>query len=191
MRFAVGCLFGILIAIVAPFVLLLAGLFDMGALRGGGVPELVLGEWAVDRWMDAQAPLEELEPDDPEAAWEQGLALYAASCVQCHGAPQVDPADWAQTMVPHPPDLSHSNDRLTEAQIAFVTTEGIRLSGMPAYGQIHSEDEIRHIARFVRDIERITPAHRERLQRAAHRPQAQAIPASPTHQARQATPPDP
>lgn len=167
MRFCVGVLFGLLIAVVAPFVLLLAGFVDMGARDGSGVPELVLGEWAVDRWVDTQAPAETLEPADPQAAWQQGLTLYARRCVQCHGAPQVDPADWAQAMLPRPPDLSHSNDRLTEAQIAFVTAEGVRMSGMPAYADLHSEEEIRSIARFVREIERVDASQRQRLRQAA------------------------
>lgn len=172
MRFCVGVLFGLLIACTAPFVLIAAGFVDMGARAGGGVPELVLGEWAFDRWVDTQAPAGPTALPDPDAAWARGLALYQRSCVQCHGAPQVDPAPWAQALVPRPPDLSHTNDRLTEAQIAFVTAEGVRLSGMPAYGDLLSEEEIRSIARFVSEIEQVDVDQREQLQRAATSPGA-------------------
>lgn len=179
LRFCVGVLFGLLIAVVAPFALLLAGFLDMGARDGDGLPEVVLGEWAVDRWVDTRVTDGELSPTDPDAAWQEGLSLYARSCVQCHGAPRVDPADWAQTMAPRPPDLSHSNDRLTEAQIAFITAEGVRLSGMPAYADLHSESEIRSIARFVSHIERVDAAQRERLQQAASGAPPTAEPPAP------------
>ncbi len=94
---------------------------------------------------------------------DTGRHHYVEMCVECHGAPGVDRGEIGKGLKPHPPDLSHSAEEFSIAEIYWVVENGIRHTGMPAYGETHSPDKLWAIAAFVEELETMTPEEYARL----------------------------
>ena len=100
---------------------------------------------------------------DPGAV-ARGMSHYRENCLPCHGAPGVDAAEFHEGMNPSPPGIDaevvqHGSD----AELFWVIKNGIRMTGMPAFGVNHKDDELRDIVAFVRHVPQLTDAEREAL----------------------------
>ena len=94
-------------------------------------------------------------PDDP-AALDHGFEHFHRMCVECHGAPGFDRGDDGRGLNPTPPRLEEEAHEWTDAQLFWITREGIRLAGMPAFGPTHSDEEIAAVVAFIRTMETMT-----------------------------------
>ena len=101
------------------------------------------------------------------AAVARGRDHYVENCLPCHGAPGVKPAEFAQGMNPAPPDIDGALQNYTDAQLFWVIKNGLRATGMPAFGVNHTDDEIAAIAAFVRRTPKLTQEERKELAAAA------------------------
>jgi len=79
----------------------------------------------------------------------EGAGHYAESCVYCHGAPGQDPTEWSRGMRPEPPHLVEAATEWTPEEIHWIVSNGIKMTGMPAFGGHHSPDEIVALTAFV------------------------------------------
>jgi mono/diheme cytochrome c family protein len=84
-----------------------------------------------------------------ETLLAEGAGHYDESCADCHGAPGQEPAEWSRGMRPEPPHLTEAATEWTPAEIHWIVTNGLKLSGMPAFGEHHSPEEISAVAAFV------------------------------------------
>jgi mono/diheme cytochrome c family protein len=62
-----------------------------------------------------------------------GHACYRQYCVQCHGAPGVARDPLGRGQLPSPSSLSQSAREWPAAHLFYVTQQGVRMSGMPAW----------------------------------------------------------
>jgi len=103
------------------------------------------------------------------AALVRGREHYVENCLPCHGAPGIKPAEFAQGMNPTPPDIDGALQNYTDAQLFWVIKNGLRATGMPAFGVNHKDDEIAAIAAFVRHTPKLSPEERKDLAMAVPR----------------------
>ena len=103
------------------------------------------------------------------ASLAEGREHYVENCLPCHGAPGVKRAEFAQGMNPTPPDIDGALQTYTDAQLFWVIKNGIRATGMPAFGVNHKDDEIAAIAAFVRHTPKLSPDERKALAAAVPR----------------------
>ena len=106
--------------------------------------------WPATLWLLDQARARSIEAhaagiqppklDDP-AMVQAGVEHYAAHCAICHGAPGVPPGDIARGLYPRPPDLDGAARRLGPAELFWVVQHGIKMTGMPAWGD-HDDEEL-------------------------------------------------
>jgi mono/diheme cytochrome c family protein len=91
--------------------------------------------------------------DDPDAIRE-GLEHYVAMCAGCHGAPGVERSEAGQGLNPQPPLLyTHPMSGDEEAAEAFwVIKNGIRMTGMPAFGPTHDDSKIWAMVAFLKTL---------------------------------------
>ncbi|MGH9410129.1 MAG: c-type cytochrome [Vicinamibacterales bacterium] len=78
--------------------------------------------------------------DDNLAA---GATVYRDHCAVCHGRPG-QTSEFARAMFPQPPQLFAADQMVTddpEGITYWKVTNGIRLSGMPGFGQLLSDDQ--------------------------------------------------
>lgn len=117
-------------------------------------------------------------PQNPsENLVAEGAGYYAESCAQCHGGPGKDPTEWSRGMRPEPPHLTEAATEWTGEEIHWIVTNGIKMTGMPAFGGRHSSEEITAIAAFVSALPGLTADDYTRLTESAQGP-AEEIPSS-------------
>ena len=80
----------------------------------------------------------------------KGFKEYEHMCVQCHGAPGVEPSPTGEGLFPRPPKFpSEKFDEYSLKDIFWVTKNGIKMTGMPAYGPTHEDRTIWAVAIFL------------------------------------------
>jgi predicted CXXCH cytochrome family protein len=94
---------------------------------------------------------------------------FANRCANCHGDNGTGPSNIGQNLYPKAPDLRKpATQHLTDGQIHYIIKNGVRLTGMPAWGNPHIEQDDTDawkLVLFVRSIAGLTPP--ERSQQAA------------------------
>jgi mono/diheme cytochrome c family protein len=96
-------------------------------------------------------------PEEPsEELIAKGAGLYAESCAHCHGAPGSEPAEWSRGMRPEPPHLTEAASEWTPEEIHWIVSNGIKMSGMPAFGSHHSPNEILSLTAFASALPGLT-----------------------------------
>jgi mono/diheme cytochrome c family protein len=95
-----------------------------------------------------------------------GLADYDRTCSGCHGGPAAGRAPWASGMNPTPPSLLDAARRWTPAELYWIVREGVKMTGMPAWGGSRSDPQVWNIVAFLEAVPSIPPADYARLRRA-------------------------
>ncbi|MBW2147605.1 MAG: cytochrome c [Deltaproteobacteria bacterium] len=78
---------------------------------------------------------------------------YIAMCRVCHGAPGYALSEIAQGLYPEPPTLTSKDvQELTDAQLYWIMKNGIKMTGMPAFGKTHQEEDLLGMLALVRRL---------------------------------------
>jgi len=80
----------------------------------------------------------------------KGFGEYEEMCVQCHGWSGIEPSNTGKGLNPKPPQFpEEALYEFTIEEIYWVTKNGIKMTGMPAYGPTHDDETIWSIAIFL------------------------------------------
>lgn len=112
------------------------------------------------RAQDVQVPVLE-----DEARLSRGFRSYREMCVVCHGRPGGDRSPLAKGLNPGAPDLSRPDHDMPAAELFWVVKNGIRMTGMPAWGRTHSDEELWDLVAFVKALPNISAAQYDALDR--------------------------
>ncbi len=95
-------------------------------------------------------------PGSPEALGE-GRSHWADHCAGCHANNGSGEIEMGQNMYPPPPDMRQpATQRLTDGELYFVIKNGIRLTGMPAWGAPGSDEDSWQLVHFIRHLPEMT-----------------------------------
>jgi hypothetical protein len=86
-----------------------------------------------------------------------GFCQYQAHCVACHGAAAVAREQWVSGFNPQPPYLLDAGRRWSPDQLYWIVRNGIKMTGMPAWRESMTNNEIRDVTLFVEAMERMPP----------------------------------
>lgn len=78
-----------------------------------------------------------------------GVNDYQSMCIACHGGPGIRPEPVGKGLNPSPNNLAESAEHLTAAELFWVTKNGVRMTGMPAWGTSHEDAEIWPVIAFL------------------------------------------
>lgn len=116
--------------------------------------------------LDARIARETLQPPFgiSEDVYEAGAKLYVNHCAGCHGLPEA-PSGLAKTMYPNPPQLwvRHAHSQVVgvsddpAGETFWKIQNGIRLSGMPAYGHTLTPEQQWQIALLLKNADQPLP----------------------------------
>lgn len=82
-----------------------------------------------------------------------GFRNYHAMCRLCHNAPGHNRSEIARGLYPAPPDFASTNvKKRSDTEVYWIVKNGIKMSGMAAFGATHSEDEILGLVSFVQRL---------------------------------------
>lgn len=166
MRFFLGMIFGVLLVAVAVAAVVYTGSFNVSATIPPSKTERKLATFALNRVVARRAPARKNPlPADSETL-RGGLAHFRENCLLCHGAPGVDPGEIGQGLNPGAPDLTLRRVQArSDGELFWITSNGIRMTGMPAFSPTHGEKEIWQIVAFLRHLPEITDAEKAALER--------------------------
>jgi mono/diheme cytochrome c family protein len=165
---------GIVLLLAAGTVGLLAyvysGIYDVAATRQHTAPVYWLLTTARRQSIWAHAALEAPQPPDLEDAdlVAAGQVLYDQHCVTCHGAPGVAPGATGLGMMPSPPNLTVAGRDRSPGEIYWAVTNGIKMSGMPAWEFRMTERERWAVVAFLKTLPLLTPSAYEARRAASH-----------------------
>jgi mono/diheme cytochrome c family protein len=151
-----------LLAAIAAFVFVWSGVYNVGAIVQHTAPVYQLLEYAMRKSVNLRAravvaPNLSQDALNHDARIAQGALLYRAHCLQCHGAPGVAPERFAMGMMPAPASLVGTAREWRPEQIYWAVSQGIKMSGMPAWEYRLSEQEIWAVVAFVRHLPQLAP----------------------------------
>lgn len=81
-----------------------------------------------------------------------GASHYKAMCQHCHAGPGVDRAEWAQGLLPMPPLMTKAAKEWQPNQVFWIVKHGLKMSGMPAFGDTHDDRTLWNIVAFVKAL---------------------------------------
>ena len=100
------------------------------------------------------------EPSDLQASIKEGDRLFGTECGNCHGASGHNPTDAGRWMYPRASDLTSSDvQSYSDREIFWIVKNGIRLSGMPAFGKVETDEHIWNLTVHVRMLGRPSLGH--------------------------------
>jgi mono/diheme cytochrome c family protein len=141
------------------FALVLAGgimvsQFNLSALPEPGKTETAIATKA-KRFLVRRASRAGVPPAaaGTRAGIEEGDKLFGTDCSECHGNSGREPTDAGRWMYPRAADLGSADvQKYSDRELFWIVKNGIRLSGMPAFGRVESDEHIWNLVRFVRTL---------------------------------------
>jgi len=92
-------------------------------------------------------------PGNLPASIEEGDKLFGTECAACHGLDGRKLTDAGRWMYPRAANLtSPVVQRYTDRELFWIVKNGIRLSGMPAFGNVESDEHIWNLVHYVRTL---------------------------------------
>jgi mono/diheme cytochrome c family protein len=106
--------------------------------------------WYISRAVRTSVPA---APENSDPSISAGETLFGMGCATCHGQDGRTPAPIGQSMYPRVLDLgSPEVQRMSDRELFWVIKNGIRLSGMPGFAKIESDEQIWDLAYYVRSL---------------------------------------
>lgn len=85
-------------------------------------------------------------------------AHFADHCAVCHANNGSGKTEMGQNLYPKVPDMRLTQTQnLTDGEIYYVIHNGVRLTGMPAWGSEGKDDDSWKLALFIRHLPQLTP----------------------------------
>jgi mono/diheme cytochrome c family protein len=128
--------------------------FNLAALPEPGGKETALATSAKHQLV-ARASREGIppRPKDRAASAVQGDKLYAINCSLCHGEDGRATSPMGRWMYPRAADLSSPQTQsYSDEQLFWVVKNGIRLSGMPGFGKLETDEHIWNMVDHLRTL---------------------------------------
>lgn len=154
MGFIKTLIFVIIILIAGALFFIYSGSYNVAATS----PDPFIVSWVLEKTKDYSVKKHSENIERPklndQTLVKQGYEQYEDSCAGCHGAPGKDAAEGFN---PAPPLLADVSEELSSAELFWVTKNGIKMTGMPAFGLFKSDEEIWSIVAFLKRLPDLTP----------------------------------
>jgi mono/diheme cytochrome c family protein len=165
--FLLGVLSALLVAVLVGAIawLIVSPRVDWGATRRPGPIENALAQRVIARWIAHSAPAvaDPILPT-PENL-ESGREEYKEHCAPCHGLDGSGHDQFEADFLPRIPRLTGKVQELSDAELYFVISNGIRNTAMPGFQAHHSPDEIWKTILWLRHLAHLTPEERMKIMR--------------------------
>lgn len=105
-------------------------------------------------------------PDTPENLAKARMH-WADHCATCHGNNGKGDTEIGRNLYPKAPDMRlPATQNLTDGEIYYTINNGVRLTGMPAWGQAGENDEDSwKLVHFIRHLPKLTTEEEQEMQK--------------------------
>jgi len=157
-KFIAGIVFAVVAFVLAALIYAGGGYMAVHADAAPGVIERWVANRALDAAVERQAPQQNNPVPKTDANLIDGMKLYAMNCAGCHGGLDRKRNVLGGAFYPPAPQIIVRGLHDPEWQIFFVIKHGVRLTGMPAWGKVMSDEDLWKITAFVRNVDQLPPA---------------------------------
>jgi hypothetical protein len=111
--------------------------------------------WAVPRRMRNRTNPVAFSPE----VWADSRAHFADHCATCHANDGSGNTEIGRNLYPRAPDMRLADtQRLTDGELYWIIENGVRLTGMPAWGEGGDNDQDSwKLVHFIRHLKDLTP----------------------------------
>lgn len=104
-------------------------------------------------------------PATPEILAE-ARAHFADHCATCHANDGSGHTAIGQNLYPKAPDMRlPQTQNLTDGEIYYIIHNGVRLTGMPAWGDPKHDEDSWKLVHFIRHLPKLTPEEMREMER--------------------------
>lgn len=101
-----------------------------------------------------------------DAALAGGRVHFADHCAVCHGNDGKERSPFGRGLYPRPPELAAPpTQALSDGELFFIIENGVRFTGMPAFGVEGRSETSWHLVAFIRHLPSITAEELHEMER--------------------------
>lgn len=156
MKFLLGFISALIVAALVAVIWIYSGWDNVSALK----PHSKFVTWAASTTMQRSVRIRAAAitaPANLTARASGGFSDFDEMCVQCHSAPGMERGEVGKGLNPQPPVLTDTARRWSPSELFWIVKNGVRMTGMPAFGPTHADERIWTIVAFVQQLSSISP----------------------------------
>jgi mono/diheme cytochrome c family protein len=96
-------------------------------------------------------------PGDLATRASSGFDDFDEMCVECHSAPGLERGEIGKGLNPRPPRLTNAAQRWSPSELFWIVKNGVRMTGMPAFGPTHDDAILWAIVAFLQQLPSLSP----------------------------------
>jgi thiosulfate dehydrogenase len=154
-NFLLGFSTAVAVVVVAGFFYVRLGFVNTRADIPVNVLEQKIAMLSMDASMDRHAPEIRNPVDSSVASLIAGMKSYQANCANCHGDINHSHGTLAEALYPRAPQFMEDAPDMPENQNLYIIQHGIRLSGMPAWKQSLSDQQMWQVTTFLSHMDKL------------------------------------
>lgn len=166
-KFILGLILGLIIPAAAGYCYFRYGYAPVATSAPPMPFEKTMARMALRARIHKEAPKN--APSQPtEANLTSGAKVYTDNCAFCHGWPNQPASKAAKGMFPLPPQLFNPDEMVTDDPVGVTywkVKNGIRMTGMPGFGEMLSENEMWQVSELLAHADKLPPSTSAALQK--------------------------
>jgi mono/diheme cytochrome c family protein len=146
------------------------GLYPIGADNPPSAIERTLTMRAMDEYADRHKPAADNPIQLTPANLKEGAKEYEEHCAFCHGGAKAKISPMRDKFNPPAPQLINRIPHDPDNWLFWVTKHGVRMTGMPTWDGIMSDEEIWKVIAFIKNSNKLPPEAAAAWQKLASEP---------------------
>ena len=155
MRFLAGFVAAFVVSALAAFLVIISGAYNVAATAPETGLERLIFNSTMRQSVRARAGKEQREVWSEDQV-RSGFEEYDSMCIICHAAPGKERTDIRKGLQPEPPNLAEAVKQWNNAELFWIIKNGVKMTGMPAFGPTHPDEKIWNIVGFIRRLPQIS-----------------------------------
>lgn len=169
MKIVLALVAALAVAVLGGLLIVLSGALNVAALE----PDSALTEWILHTTMRRSVAMRSSGILAPKQFTDEqvrdGFEEFNTMCVGCHGAPGKMRNAAGKGLNPRAPDLSQAARNWDKGSLFWIVKNGVRMTGMPAFGVTHGDQTLWNIVAFVSRLPEMTSTQYRELEEQAAR----------------------
>jgi len=156
MKPLIGAILALAVVLLGGFLFGMSGVFNVAATD----PHSDFARWMMHTTMRRSVAMRASGITAPEtftdAQARSGFDEFSAMCAGCHGAPGKMRSMAGKGLNPRAPDLAIVANDWDNRSLFWIVKNGVKMTGMPAFGPTHDDKTVWDIVAFVRQLPDMT-----------------------------------
>ena len=155
-KFIVGLIIGLILIPIGVYIYFTTGMAPVGTASQAMPFEKMLAKNALEARVEKEMP-KTVPIAASDEAYAAGAKVYDGNCAVCHGLPNQPPTPISEGMFPKPPHLFAGKGVTDDppGETYWKVKNGIRLTGMPAFGKSLSDTQIWQVSVLLANADKV------------------------------------